>query len=57
MTVKPSKNVKQLFFERMGWCECNSCGSHFTVWEDYVEHVCTQGIPMTQQQFRWDISE
>ena len=56
MTAEP-KNIKQQFFERMGWCECNHCGAHFTVWEDYVEHHCTQGVPMTQQQFQWDISD
>lgn len=51
--------TKQEFFNLMGWCECDVCGTRYTDWELYANHMCThsQGVRMTQQSFRWDITD
>ena len=50
------RNTKQQFYNKMGWCECNSCKQRFLEWEQYLEHVCAQGVNMRDRKFPWDLS-
>ena len=44
---------KREFYSTMGWCECNTCNRMFEDYEEYEEHVCTQGVDMTNKRFEF----
>ena len=55
MADEPNTSKRE-YYDRMGWCECNTCGIKFLEWEQYVEHVCAQGVDMRKQVFPWTLT-